>query len=201
MLEYLIGLNTSTLISLSLVVFLCSLLYIYKARRKIVLPDENGTIILRPTVIGALIGLTFCLPYLSLVIHAFHSCFADTLWGTGCGPEVFVCILMFPLFIYGYRNIRYFLFHKLEFDDTQVIISDLYGKKTQLAWSDFTGIDSLFFSLNPLQYYSLKTNIYNHNVDVCMVGFKVFEEYLRELNPGVGKLMQWKLYHRPTDLM
>lgn len=41
------------------------------------------------------------------------------------------------------------------------------------------------------------TNLYGYKVDVDMVGFKVFEEYLRVQNPIVGEGLQLRWYYTP----
>lgn len=193
------GLSKSEFISLGLIIFFAALYYVYKLRRKIVLPDEDGMTRLRPNLVVAIAGLICCLPYFTLVINTIFKAM-DGIAKAGVGAHFILCFFLFPVFLFGYYHLRIFLFHRLEFDNTKLIISDLYGKQTEMGWSNLIGAEH-HFSLLPFQRYALKTKLYKYKIDVDMVGFKVFEEYLREQNPGVGELLQWKLYHRPTDIM
>lgn len=194
-----LGLSKSASISLGIVLSLAIWYYVYKVRQKIVLPDEDGMTRLEPNMFIAIAGLICCLPYLALVVHTIYTA-TGGVSQIGNGLKIFLCIFLFPVFVYGYYHLRLFLYHRLEFDKTKLIISDMYGKKTEMAWSNLIGVDH-YFSLLPCQRFALQTNLYKYKIDVDMVGFKVFEEYLREQNPGVGELLQWKLYHRPIDII
>lgn len=137
------GLSKSEIVSLGLVISFATIYYVYKLRHKIVLPGRDGMIRLRPNLVVGIAGLTCCLSYLALVLYAI-SMDMDGLGNVGVGPKVIGCILLFPVFLFGYYHLRLFLFHRIEFDKKKLIVSDLYGKNTELLWSSLIGVEHRF---------------------------------------------------------
>jgi len=170
---------------------------IIKGRRKIILPTE-GTIKLKPNLLITVIPTIFIMCFLFLIVSAVLALMQSGIGSVGTGPKLILSVLCVPLLMLAYSNITQYLNHRLHFDDKEIRIKKHNKETVQIKWSEIIHVERCFSYLRPTQVIELRTKTNNHRIDITMIGFKVFEEYLKKYNPNAGDLLQWKLYHHPT---
>lgn len=170
------------------------IVYTYWARKKVVLPDHEGLVHLKPNLLPLLGGIMFLAIYLGGIFYPLFFGSIGRVFNS-----VMLGIFLIPVFIMGVINIKHFLFHRVIFNDDFLIIKDRNKKITNLVWNDITNVSKALSIgvLTPL-FVKLSTNIYPQYIDPHLVGFKVFEYYLEKNNPDMGLALKWRLYNNPN---
>ena len=180
------------LISLSLISLIIVLIYVYLAKRRIVLPNKNGEVELRPTLWPLIGGLML------LVLYTYFTYFVLTKSHISGLNTILYCSLSIPVLILSAYNLLFFLRHKLVFNTERIKMIDWKGKPTEISWSEIENIKRglplprlIPFTLN------LIVNANTYKIDPNLAGFKTFEYYLEKYNSDMGLLMNWRSKHNP----
>ncbi len=169
------------------------LAYGYWSRRRLVLPNSQGQVCLRPTLIS-LFGGVICIGlYFLIVVIAISGIISVAL------NTVLSSLFFLPLLISGIFNITHFFRHRLIFDEEQLIIQDRKSEQTVMAWDEIIDVSRgfAFLILTPF-YLNLRTTNCTYKIDPTLIGFKMFETYLDRYNPDIGLALKWKTYHNPN---
>ena len=180
-------------VSTILLLVLGILAYGYWSRRRLVLPNSQGQVCLRPTLIS-LFGGVICIGlYFLIVVIAISGIISVAL------NTVLSSLFFFPLLISGIFNVTHFFRHRLIFDEEQLIIQDRKNKQKVLAWDEIIDVSRGFaFPILTPFYLSLRTTNYTYKIDPTLIGFKMFETYLDRYNPDIGLALKWRTYHNPN---